>query len=119
MRIWVVLLKGVSTVRRVSLNRCEQLLLEYVERSGEERQYCIHKVQSLAKSFSPHLAAERLDGELWRYFLERASVVPALREFIKVEGAARTSMRNLAEYLLHLWAPARPKSPTPRSGGEP
>lgn len=95
----------------MSLNRCEQLLLEYVERNRDERQYCIHKVQRLATlNPSPHVAAERLDGELWGYYVERARVVPALREVAGIDGMTRTSMRNLAEYLLHLWAPQKPNT---------
>jgi len=107
----------VSTVRLVSLNRYEQLLFEYVERSPEERQYWVHKVRVLAESDpSPHLAAERLDGELWRYFMERAPNVSTLKEFTKLQGTARTSMRNLAEYLLRLWGPVKPKRAVPQTG---
>lgn len=106
------------TVRSVSLNRCEQLLFEYVERSPEERQYWLHKVRILAELYpSAHVAAERLEAELWRYFVERAPVVASLREFTKSEGKARTSMRNLAEYLLRLWGPVRVKK-TPSQPGQ-
>jgi len=98
----------------VSLNRCEQLLFEYVEKHPEERQYWMHKVRGTAgASDSSHVAAERLDTELWRYFLERAAVVPILKQFARDQGLARTSMRNLAEYLLRLWAPPKPKKAKP------
>lgn len=119
-RFWVVLREGVSTVRPVSLNRCEQLLFDYVEKHPEERQYWLHKVRGTATaSDSTHLAAERLDAELWRYFLERAAVVPNLKQFARDQGVKRTSMRNLAEYLLRLWGPPKQKKPTPSEEGFP
>jgi hypothetical protein len=91
----------------VSLNRCEQLLYEYVEKHPEERQYWLHKVQRLAAgSETQHVAANKLDAELWYYLQERAAVVPALKPYA---GAKRTSMKNLAEYLLRSWAPPKPK----------
>lgn len=94
----------------MSLNRCEQLLFDYIEHHPEERQYWLHKVRSTSGGdLSSHHLAERLDAELWSYFIERASVVPLLREYARVEGATRTSMRNLAEYLVRLWIPSRPR----------
>ncbi len=105
-----------STVGAVSLNRCEQALFEYVEKHPEERQFWLNKVQGLTPSSSMHLAADRLEIDLWRYFLERASVVPALRDFVRHHGSQRTSMRNLAEYWIRLWAsPKRPVAKAPES----
>lgn len=101
----------------MSLNRCEQLLFDYIEHSPEERQYWLHKVRGTGRvEMSSHRAAEKLDAELWRYFAERASLVPTLREYTRVEGPAKTSMRNLAEYLLRLWVPWQPKVQS--NGGE-
>jgi hypothetical protein len=102
----------------VSLNRCEQLLYDYVEKHPEERQYWIHKVRSLAQlSQDKHVIAERAELELWRYFQERAAVVPVLKEFARTQGSGRTSMRNLAEYLLRMWAPPKVRKVAPAIGG--
>lgn len=56
--------------------------------------------------------AERLEIQLWEYFRERSSVVPEFKDLAQKQGLARTSMKNLAEFLIRLWAPARPKRPT-------
>lgn len=94
----------------VSLNRYEQELFNYAEKHPEERQYWMHKVRSMGQLWSdPHLTAERLEKDLWRYFLERAAVVPELKDFVRYQGVNRTSMRNLAEYFLRMWGPPRPK----------
>jgi hypothetical protein len=91
-------------------------LFNYIEKHPEERQYWVHKVRSLAQLWSdPHVAAERLEQDIWRYFLERATVVPVLKEFVKIQGVNRTSMRNLAEYFLRMWGPPKPKKAS--SGG--
>jgi hypothetical protein len=98
----------------MSLNRSEQLLHDYVQSHPEERQHWVKKVQGLAKTIAdPHLAAVRLELELWRYFEERSRVAPPFREIAQREGLFRTSMQNLAEYLLRMWAthPARPAKP--------
>jgi len=102
----------------MSLNRSEQRLFEYVQRHPEERQHWQAKVQKLAAAVQdPHEAARRLEGEMWRYYEERSTVVPALREVAQREGMQRTSMKNLAEHLLRLWVAPRPKKtaapPTP------
>ena len=105
-RFWVVLRAGVSTVCAVSFNRCEQALFDYVEKHPEERQFWLHKVRG-SISTTAQIPAERLEIELWRYFLERAEVIPALKEFVRLNGKERTSLRNLAEYWLRLWSPPR------------
>ena len=102
----------------MSLNRTEQRLFDYVQRHAEERQYWQTKVQSIAAGEGDrHAAATRLDAELWYYHRERSGVVPELRDAAHREGFARTSMKNLAEYLLRLWAPPPPKKPAPPGGG--
>lgn len=90
----------------MSLNRVEHLLFEYIDKHPEERQYWLYKVRDTAKlALSLHQAAEHIDADLWHYFKERAAVVPMLREFVQRYGLARTSMKNLAEYFLRIWAP--------------
>jgi len=71
------------------------------------------KVQNIARERpDPAEAAGRLDGELWRYFLERSEVAEPFKGFVHSFGRQRTSMRNLAEYFIRLWTAPRPK---PRS----
>lgn len=101
----------------VSLNRCEQRLFDYVHAHKEERIYWQEKVSSALKAAdNEHVAADRIEVELWRYYVERSQVVATFREAVRQEGLNRTSMRNLAELLLRLWTEPRPK---PRNRTEP
>ncbi|MFT3782689.1 MAG: hypothetical protein QM790_11800 [Nibricoccus sp.] len=94
----------------VSLNRCEQQIFEYIGINPEERHFWEQKVRAFAANNADLSdAAVRIDAELWRYFLERAGVVPQFKQVVEQEGTRRVSMRNLAEYLLRLWVPPRPK----------
>ena len=95
----------------MSLNRSEQLLWDYVEKHPDERQFWMHKVRQVTDLCAdPYQASQRLDAELWAYFQERATVVPALKEFARPEsGSPRVSMRNLAEYVMRLWIAPKPK----------
>lgn len=43
--------------------------------------------------------------------MERSSVVPVLRQWVQAEGSSRTSMKNLAEHIVRLWAPPIVKKP--------
>ena len=102
----------------MSLNRSEQRLFDYVQRHAEERHHWTAKVQKLAAAEpDPHVAARSLEGELWRYYEERSTHVPALRDAARLEGQQRTSMKNLAEHLLRLWVAPKPKKPAGPSGG--
>ena len=94
----------------MSLNRCEQRVFDYWERHRDEGHFWREKVRGLAK-IAPdhHVAAAQLDGELWRYYMERSGVVPAFRDAVRHEGAQRTSMKNLAELILRLWVEPKPK----------
>lgn len=96
----------------MSLNRSEQRVFDYLQGHQEERQYWLNKVHVIAtENADLHQAANRLDSELWRYYQERAAVVREFREAVQQEGIQRTSMKNLAEYLLRLWVTPRPKKP--------
>ena len=98
----------------MSLNRSEQRIFDYIGSNPEERHYWQNKVQTIARDVvDPHLAAGRIDAELWNYYRERSGVVPELRAAAQREGSARTSMKNLAEYLLRLWVAPRPKPTAP------
>ena len=103
----------------MSLNRSEQRIFDYLQRHPDERQFWQGKFQRLSKEVADeHLVAERLEPELWRYYLERSSVVPALREAASHESRARISMKNLAELLQRLWVEPRPKKRTGIAGAE-
>ena len=96
----------------MSLNRSEQQVFDYVQRHADERHYWLAKVQTIAAAWPDiHVAARRLEPELWRYYQERSAVVPAFREAVRREGSQRTSMKILAEHLLRLWVAPRPKPP--------
>jgi hypothetical protein len=88
----------------MSLNRSEQLLHDYIQSHPDERQYWVSKVQTIVRdSTAPSQAVSRLDAELWRYYLERSEVAPLFVAAAKAYGLKRTSMKNLAEYLVRLW----------------
>ena len=97
----------------VSLNRTEQRVFDYILGHPEERQYWLNKVQSIAATGDPHVAASRLEAELWHYYKERSAVVPGFRDAVAREGLGRTSMKNLAEHFLRLWVAPKPKKPAP------
>lgn len=98
----------------MSLNRCEQRVFEYWERHRDERQFWQEKVRAAAKMTpDPHGVATQLEGDLWRYYLERSGVVKEFRDAAAHEGLQRTSMKNLAELLIRLWTEPRPKKPAP------
>lgn len=96
----------------MSLNRSEQMVLDYLQSHSEERHYWLEKVRrTSASSTDEHEAASSLQRELWNYFQERSAVVEPFKGAAHREGVQRTSMRNLAEYLLRLWAPRPKKKP--------
>jgi hypothetical protein len=97
----------------MSLNRCEQTLFDYVKGHSDERQYLQHKVRALV-SASPEVstAVARIDSELWRYYEERSAVIPAFNEVLGTGGPRRTSMKNLAEFLVRQWTEPKPRSKT-------
>ena len=96
----------------MSLNRSEQLLHDYVQQHREERQFWQNKVRVIVTASADiPSAVARLDGELWRYFEERSSVVPVFVSAARSCGTKRISMKNLAEYLVRLWTEPRPRKP--------
>lgn len=103
------------TLAKMSLNRCEQHVFDYLERNRDERQFWHDKVRRMAKvAADEHAAAAQLASELWRYYEERGRVAAAFRESMPIGGLQKTSMRNLAELLLRLWVEPRPrKKPDP------
>lgn len=92
----------------MSLNRSEQLVFDYLEAHPEEKRYWQDKVRAAGRGPDVHAAAVALADALWSYYEERASVAAPFQEAARREGLRRTSMRNLAELLLRLWAAPRP-----------
>ena len=102
-------------VARMSLNSSEQMVFDYVQRHPDERHYWVEKVQKTCAQAIDHFdAARTLEVDLWRYFEERSGVVSPFRDVARREGLRRTSMRNLAEHLVRVWAPPKPKKPVAR-----
>lgn len=94
----------------MSLNGSEQMLMDYLGTHRDERQHWEAKVRALGNSsMDIHEAAIRLEVDLWAYFKERSAVVKPFKELADREGLRRTSLQNLAEYLLRLWTPPRAK----------
>src|ERR1700734_3137757 len=100
----VVFYNSRNTFRSVSLNKSEQMLYDYVQGQTDERNYWQNKVQTIVSESSEVPAAvARLDAELWRYYVERCGVTPVFIAAARAYGLERTSMKNLAEYLIRLW----------------
>lgn len=94
----------------MSLNRSEQTVYDYLQAQPDERRFWREKVESLARREpDEHAAAAALSRDLWDYFEERSAVASPFKEIAAREGVHRTSMRNLAEFLLRLWVEPRPK----------
>ncbi len=99
----------------VSLNRYEQLLLDYIQSQPDESDFWEVQVKALQDSHPAHLArVHELNRLLWAYFVERGGSVPSFAE-ITGTGDTAISMRNLAEFLIERWSP-RPRR---RSGIKP
>ncbi len=102
--------RGGARLGAVSLNRSEQMIYDYLQVHPDERHYWQEKVRAIAKnSADDHVAADRLQGDLWAYYVERSAVAAPFKDTVRREGLQRTSMRNLAEYLIRLWTAPRPK----------
>ncbi|MBL9189353.1 MAG: hypothetical protein JNK23_17855 [Opitutaceae bacterium] len=101
----------------MSLNRCEQRVFDYLQRHQDERHYWQGKFQQILRDVGDErLAVDFVEPQLWRYYLERSSVVQSFRQEAATEGLARTSMKNLAELLMRLWFEPRPKKKTGTEG---
>ena len=104
----------------MSLNAREQMVFDYVQTHPEERHYWFEKVhKTCAASTDDFEAVRMLEQDLWRYFEERSAVAAPFRDVARREGLSRTSMKNLAEYLVRLWTqPRSKKSAAPRENAE-
>ncbi len=94
----------------MSLNRSEQRVFDYLQRHPDERHYWQGKFQQILRDTGDErLAVDFVEPHLWKYYLERSSVVKSFKEAAAIEGLARTSMKNLAELLMRLWFEPRAK----------
>lgn len=110
-------IKGPEPCGRMSLNRSEQALCDYVLASPEELSFWQDKVKRVAKEERDrHQAAAELADMLQGYLVERASVVAELESHGDQGDGRVPSTRNLSEYWLRLWAPPPPKKKTDRAG---
>jgi hypothetical protein len=95
----------------VSLNRYEQAIFEYLQSHPDEGRHWENKVSTRAAR--GELAASTLADELWDYVRERAAHTQPFRDWAARGGVQRTSLLNLAEYLIRLWGPVAPKRKPP------
>jgi hypothetical protein len=103
----------------MSLNRIEQALFDYIGSHPEERQHFQDKVRAIvAASEDAPQAAARIASELRRYSDERSGVAPGFLGPSHPPGPHKTSMRNLAEYLVRLWTEPKPKKRSPEGTGD-
>ncbi len=91
----------------VSLNRFEQSVFDYLQAHPEELRHWENKVSGRAARGV--LPASTLADELSEYVRERGTHVQPFRDWAERGGVPRSSLLNLAEYLLRCWGPAVPK----------
>lgn len=97
----------------MSLNRYEQTIFDYWERSPDERRHWHTKVVELTRHGASPTLARGLERELSAYLAERSEHVPALRE-LRLGPGQRVSLLNLAEHVIRLWGPPpKPRKPAP------
>jgi hypothetical protein len=95
----------------MSLNRCEQIIFDYLKTHPDERQYLHDKVQAIVTgSTEVPNAVARIDSELWRYYEERSAIVPAFRQTLGPDAPRKISMKNLAELFVRLWTEPKTKA---------
>ena len=101
---------------RMSLNRYEQSLFEYLSANVDERRHWQAKIiEAARRSELPGEVARALERDLWDYFVERSEHVPRLRD-LNVDGVRRVSLQNLSDHLLRLWGPPpKPKKPAAKA----
>ncbi len=94
----------------MSLNRYEQMLLDYVQSHPDEKHYWKERVLEIDKL--PLLREQiviELNGQLWSYFEERSRHESPFKDIVMHEGSGKISMLNLSEYLLATWTPPKPQ----------
>jgi hypothetical protein len=114
---WIALFQRVEAVlnRGMSLNRSEQMILDFVQSHADERQFWQDKVRSVSRGAQNHFdAVTALEPELWAYYAERSRYTEPFKGTVLREGLRRISMKSLAEHWVRLWAPPKPKKQPPK-----
>lgn len=92
------------------------MIFDYLHAQEDEKRHWqdVVRREFARAAGDPHVAAVVIERDLWCYFTERSEVVEPFRGEARRSGLTRTSMRNLAELLLRLWAPppAKPSKPS-------
>ncbi len=91
----------------MSLNRYEQAVYDYLQAHPEELRHWENKIAGRAARGG--LSATALAEELGEYLRERAAHTQPFRDWAERGGVPRSSLLNLAEYLLRMWGPLPPK----------
>jgi len=97
----------------VSLNRYEQAIFEYLQSHPEEGRHWENKVATRAAAGG--LRATVLAEELWDYVRERGAHTQPFCDWAAGGGVPRSSLLNLAEYMIRRWGPpvTKRKAPPP------
>ena len=95
----------------MSLNRFEQAIFEYLQSHPEEGRHWENKVA--ARAARGELRASVLVEELDDYVRERAVHTEPFRGWAARGGVQRSSLLNLAEYLIRRWGPPVTKRKPP------
>lgn len=93
----------------MSLNRYEQAVFDYLQTHPEELRHWENKVAGRAARGT--LPAAALADELFDYVRERGAHTEPFRGWLERGGVPRSSLLNLAEYLLRIWGPPVTKKP--------
>ena len=105
-RLSLCLLWHCFDLRGVSLNRYEQILLDYFRDNQDESDYWQVVARDLGHSHPNQIArVQELSRLLWAYFRERADHVAPFSHVFNREGQSVISMHNLAHYLIERWTP--------------
>lgn len=87
----------------MSLNRYEQAVFDYLQSHPEELRHWENKVST--RAMRGELPPHQLVEELSDYIRERGTHTRPFSEWMEVGGVPRSSLRNLADYLLRIWGP--------------
>ncbi len=91
----------------MSLNRFEQAVFDYLQAHPDELRHWENKISSRVRHGGMDSSA--VADELWHYIRERGNHTEPFRGWMERGGVPRTSLLNLADYLLRIWGPPVPK----------
>jgi len=99
----------------MSLNRYEQALFDYLRDHPEEHRHWQSKVA--AQVGRGERRAALVAEDLWEYCRERGAHTQPFRDWAAGGGVPRSSLLNLAEYLIRIWGPPVVAKVRPPPGG--